>query len=38
MALPDGSRTSLFPANQRVDDLGGIEQARKALKYLEELG
>ena len=28
----------LVEAKKRVDDLGGIDQARKALKYLEELG
>ena len=29
---------NLVEAKKLVDDLGGIDQARQALKYLEELG
>ncbi len=29
---------NLVEAKKLVDELGGIDQARKALKYLEELG
>ncbi len=28
----------LMEAKKLIDELGGIEQARRALKYLEELG
>ncbi len=32
------SAANLVEAKKLVDDLGGIDQARQALKYLEELG
>ena len=32
------SADNLVEAKRLVDELGGIDQARQALKYLEELG